>query len=335
MEHVLVQVFRSGELESLHEGFAAVVDRDGKLQAGFGNSEYETFLRSSAKPFQCYPLLLKGGLEKFGFTREELTVMCASHTGQPPHVAAVRSILKKTGMNESDLQCGAHPPMYTPEAERILRENGEYTEIHNNCSGKHAGMLAQTILFNADPATYLSLSNPVQINIVNTIALFSDLPPEGLHCGVDGCSAPIFKMPLNKMALMFARLAQGGDHHMKTIRDAIAKNPFYLAGDGRFDTALIEATDGRLITKTGAEGVQCAGIVDGGPRPELSGWGIAVKVMDGCERARGPVLIEIFDQLGVLTDKDKDILKTLHYPDLKNHAGLVVGKIFPSFRLEI
>ncbi len=335
MEHIVIKVFRTGMIESIHEGFIAVVDGEGNPKAGFGNVYYETFLRSSAKPFQVYPLLFKKGVEKFGFTAEEIAVMCSSHTGQAKHVELVRSILRKIGLDESYLQCGIHTPMYTPEAEKILKEGREYEPVHNNCSGKHAGMLAQTVLYSTDSATYLSLENPVQQYILNSISLFSDEPAEQLPAGIDGCSAPIYLMPLHKMALMFARLAQGADHHLRKIRDSIVSDPFLIAGDGRFDTAFMNAVKGRFVSKTGAEGVQCVGIIDGGPRPEYSGWGLAVKIMDGNIRAKGPAAVEALDQLGVLKPEDKLALRDLKEPAIKNHAGLTVGKIEPSFELNI
>jgi len=205
MEHVVVAVSRGENVESLHEGFVAVVDQDGSPKAGFGNIQYATFLRSSAKPFQLYPLLLKGGVERFNFTPQEITVMCSSHTGQPDHVECVRSILKKIGFDETHLQCGVHPPMYQVEAERTLKEKGSYGVLQNNCSGKHSGMLAQTVLFEYDSKTYLALSNPVQQNILKTISLFSDVPSAELPAGIDGCSAPIYLMPLDKMAESYGR----------------------------------------------------------------------------------------------------------------------------------
>ena len=334
MKHIVMRVTRGGHVESLHEGFIAVVDRDGEPRAGYGNVYYETFLRSSAKPFQVYPLLLKGGRERFGFTDTEVAVMCSSHTGQPRQVEAVRSVLKKIGMSENALQCGTHAPMYTPEAERILREGGEYLPVHNNCSGKHAGMLAQSVVFGADAETYLDLDNPVQMHILNAISVFSDVPANELPAGMDGCSAPIYIVPLHKMALMYARLAQGADTNLRIIRDAIVANPFYIGGDGRFDTAFMTATGGRFISKTGAEGVQCVGIIDGGPRPECTGWGLAVKIMDGNIRAKGPAAAEALRQLGVLTDRDVEALRDISAPVLRNHAGNKVGTIEPHFQLE-
>ncbi|MFC1728691.1 asparaginase, partial [candidate division KSB1 bacterium] len=147
MDHMVIRIMRNGLIESLHEGFIAVVDTEGRPAAGLGNIHYQTFFRSSAKPFQLYPLMLKNGVDRFGFTTEEIAVMCSSHTGQPDHVACVLSVLDKTGFNPGNLKCGIHPPLYAPEAERILREGKEYGTVHNNCSGKHAGMLAQTLLY--------------------------------------------------------------------------------------------------------------------------------------------------------------------------------------------
>jgi len=335
MEHVVIRVWRGENIESLHEGFIAVVDREGEIRAGYGNTVYSTFLRSSAKPFQLYPLLVKGGVDRFSFTAEEITVMCASHTGQPEHVDRVRSILGKIGLDESYLQCGSHAPLYAPEAERILRKGGNFEQVHNNCSGKHSGMLAQAVVYEADFKTYLSISNPVQQHILRAISLFSDVPADELPAGVDGCSAPIYLVPLNKMALMYARLAQGADHHLRTIRDSIINNPFFIGGDSRFDTAFMKATGGRFISKTGAEGVQCVGIIDGGPRPECTGWGLAVKILDGSLRAKGPAAIEALEQLGVLTNDDRAALKDLAAQDIVNHAGIRAGRIEPFFSLNI
>jgi len=333
-EQTLVKIMRNGKEESIHSGIVAVVDGSGILQAGIGDRNYSTYMRSAAKPFQAYPLVANGGMDEFSFSEKDLAIMCASHSAEPVHISQVESILSKSGNTIDMFQCGSHEPGNPDAAKQLHRENILPTSIHNNCSGKHAGMLAQAKLFGADTSTYLSSDNPVQKEIMSKVKKFANMNGSDIFTGIDGCSAPTFFMPLLNQAYMFAKLAQGEDNYLESIRNAMVQNPHLVGGTNRFDTLLMEKTKGRFITKTGAEGLQCLGIIDGGPRPECSGWGVVVKVMDGSVRAKGPATIEVLKQLGVLSQDDLSELQDIYHPPITNCAEIFVGNVIPSFQFD-
>lgn len=333
-DQTLVKIMRNGKVESTHSGIVVVVDGSGVPKASYGDINYSTYMRSAAKPFQAYSLVANDGINEFSFSEKELAIMCASHSAEPEHIAQVESILRKSGNTSDMFQCGPHEPG-NPDAARLLhRDNEPPKAIHNNCSGKHAGMLAQAKLFGADIASYLSSDNRVQKEIMGNIKKFANVNGSDIFTGVDGCSAPTFFLPLVNLAYMFAKLAQGEDKYLEITRNAMVQNPHLVGGTNRFDTQLMAITKGRFVSKTGAEGLQCLGIIDGGPRPECSGWGIAVKVMDGSARAKGPATIEALKQLGVLTKSDLSVLKDLYNPKINNCAEIYVGNVIPSFQFD-
>src|ERR1041384_3789099 len=187
----LVEVKRGSITESRHRGYIVAVEPDGNIVASPGDPRYVTFLRSSAKPFQALPLLLTGAADHFGFTDREVALACASHNGEPIHTELAASMLKKIGLGPEALKCGVHEP-YSVEAAQQLRERGETpTVLHNNCSGKHAGMLAVAVYLGAPTETYNKPEHPVQIEIAKTIAHFSGIAVEDLAVGIDGCAVPV------------------------------------------------------------------------------------------------------------------------------------------------
>ncbi|MCP4725013.1 MAG: asparaginase [bacterium] len=335
MENVLVKVMRGGQLESLHSGYISLTDENGNKRGGVGNTDLPTYLRSSAKPFQAYPFVKKGGIEKFDLTQEELAIMCSSHNAEEKHVEIVDSLLKKIGLGRSLLKCGPQPPMFPQEADKLARKNIEYEAVHNNCSGKHAGMLALALLIEADPENYLTPESPVQKEILDTIAEFSNTPSEEIPISLDGCSAPIFYLPLYKFSIFFGLLAQGADANLRKIRDAMITYPFHIAGTGRFDTDFMQATGGRFVSKTGAEGIQCVGIIDGGTKPEYNGWGLTVKMLDGSLRSKGPAAVKALNQMGLLSKDELNSLENHYRTKTYNWAGRHVGELIPEFQLNV
>ena len=333
-DQTLVKIIRNGKVESIHSGIVVVVNGSGVPQAGIGDITYSTYLRSAAKPFQAYPLVANNGIDEFSFTEKELAVMCASHSAEPEHISLVDSILDKSGNTRDLLQCGPHEPGNSEAVKLLHKENKFPEQIHNNCSGKHAGMLALAKLNKADTSTYLSSENPVQKEIMNSVKTIANLNGNDIFTGIDGCSAPTFYIPLVNLAYMFAKLAQGENKYMEIIRNAMVQNPHLVGGTKRFDTLLMENTGGRFVSKTGAEGVQCVGIVDGGPRPECSGWGVVVKIIDGSARAKGPATIETLKQLGVLTKSDISALQDIYHPKIYNCSGINVGNVISSFQFD-
>jgi L-asparaginase II len=336
----LVEVRRGGITESRHRGHVAAVEPDGNVVASLGAPHNVTFLRSSAKPFQALPLLTTGAAEKFGFTDEEVALACASHNGEPIHTKLVASMLEKIALTPEALKCGVHEP-YSPEAAGVLRAHNELPNVlHNNCSGKHAGMLAVALHLGAPIENYESPENPVQIAIAQDVSEFTDVAVEDLAVGVDGCAAPIFGVSIRAMALAYARLVSPPASFDKATRDACKRivrvmtaYPELIGGTSeRLDTEIMRAARGRVVSKVGAEGVYTAGILPCERWP--NGLGLAIKIEDGDDkRARPTVVIESLRQLGVLDDESLEAVSRYAFFPVQNHRGDVVGEIRASFEL--
>ncbi len=332
----LVEVWRGEALESVHYGTIAVVDSTGRTIARAGDPGTILVLRSAAKPAQVVPLLESGAAERFGFGDGEIAVMIGSHNGEPPHLEAVRSILGKIGLGEEALQCGAHPPFHRPSAMRLQETGGAPTSLHNNCSGKHAGMLALAVHLGAPVASYLEGTHPVQVRIREVIEELAGVGAGGALPAIDGCSAPTFAVPLRGAALMYARLIAPGP----PLRGGIAasagravavmrRRPDMVAGSDRLCTALMQVGRGGLIAKVGAEGVYSLGFERDG-----LGIGIAIKIADGeGQRARFSAALEVLRQLEALSDRDAEALRSRFVGEQRNHRGLRVGKLATVFVL--
>jgi L-asparaginase II len=326
----LVEVTRGGRVESEHRGAVAVVDALGNLIAHAGDVELVSYLRSSAKPFQLLPLVESGAADRFGFTPAELAVIAGSHSGEPRHVAAVQSILNKLGLRENALQCGIHVPFNASTAKTLRAEGREPSILHNNCSGKHAGMLAQAVDRGLRTHDYLDPQHPVQIAIRQRFAELAGITFDEVGVGVDGCSAPCFAMPLRAAALAFARLAEGRTDGLRRVARAMLDRPEMVAGEGRIDTDLMRAVPQRLVSKGGAEGYHGMGLI----QPDGSAWGIAIKIADGDGKRGGhPVIIETLRQLGALDDAALAQLQSYHTWPVTNHRGLEVGAVRANFKL--
>jgi L-asparaginase II len=337
----LVEVRRGSITESRHRGHVVAVEPDGNVVAFLGSPENVTFLRSSAKPFQAMPLLLSGAADRFGFTDREVAIACASHNGEPIHTELVASMLQKIGLGPEALKCGAHEP-YGAEAARELRERGEAPNaLHNNCSGKHAGMLAVALHLGAPIETYNKAEHPVQIEIGKTVAKFSNVPVEDLAVAIDGCGVPVFGMTVRAMALAFARLVSPPSSFDEATRNACQKivrvmsaYPELIGGTSdRLDTEIMRAAPGQLVSKVGAEGVYTAGIKPSEQWP--NGLGLALKIEDGDDhRARPTVVVESLRQLGVLRDASLEAVARYAFFPVLNRPGEIVGEIRAEFDLK-
>ncbi len=321
-----VVVLRGGVVESAHRVHAAVVDADGRRIARVGDPRRVAFYRSAAKPFQAVPLVEDGVVERFGLTQEELALCCASHNGEQAHVAAAASILEKAGLGEDDLECGAHLPYHEESAAALLASGERPRPIHNNCSGKHAGMLALARVHGWPTRGYIRPEHPVQRRMLLEILRWSGLEEADVGLGQDGCGVVSFATPLDRMALSFARLG-GARGTPRRIVEAMTSHPLMVAGTGRFGTVLVEAAGARLFAKTGAEGVYGVGTTDGG-------LGVAVKVEDGGKRASSVALLRILDELGVLDGITSEALDAYRAPMIENTRGEDVGQIRADFDLE-
>ena len=314
----LAAAWRDAVAESVHRGRAVVCDPTGEILDATGDPDGYVYLRSSAKPFQALPLVLSGAADALRLSDEELAIICASHNGEARHLSVVRSILRKAGLSEDDLQSGAHPPMHGPAAARMARNGDKPRPIHGNCSGKHAGMLALCVHEGWETTGYRKPSHPAQQKILGSVASICGVERDEILVAGDQCGVPTFAMPLKNLAIGFARLATGegvsGEMAEATrrIRDAMRSNPFMVAGTGRFDTDLMQATD--LVSKSGAEAVFACG--------SQEGWGMAIKISDGSGRAVRPAAMAALSRQGaVSTGREVSELRDLH--------GEPVGEIGP------
>lgn len=327
MSEIVARVIRNNHVESIHRGHLAVVNADGDLIASLGDPDYSTYIRSAAKPFQILPLLIDEAVQHFKFTDKELAVMMSSHNGEEIHVKAVRTILEKIGLNEEYLKCGVHPPLYKAAEVELLKQKKKLTPIYNNCSGKHAGMLALASYHDWPLETYLDSNHPVQKRIKQKASLFSGLNGKEIGVGVDGCSAPAFYLPIRNMALMFAKLAEGRIAPVNRVFYLMSSYPEMIAGTDRFDTDLMKVMDGRMVSKVGAEGIRCLAVRADSP------LGIALKIEDGNERVSPPVILEVLAQLNLISDKEIKGLSKYQKPVFVNHAGIETGWISAGFDL--
>lgn len=338
----VVKVTRGGITESRHRGHIIAAEPDGTIAASLGAPETVTYIRSSAKPHQAIPLVASGAAERFGFTEKEIALACASHSGEAVHTEVAASMLEKIGLGPEALKCGTHEP-FSPEETRRLREKGEKPNVlQNNCSGKHAGMLALALHLGAETETYDKPGNPVQLAIGKTVSQFSGTPIEDLAVGVDGCGVPVFGITVKAMALMYARLVSPPAEYEDETRAACARivsamttYPELVGGTSdRLDTEIMRAAQGRLVSKVGAEGVYTVGILPCADWPR--GLGLALKIEDGDDhRARPTVVIESLRQLGILADESLEAVSRYAFFPVRNRRGDVVGEVSPEFTLSL
>lgn len=318
-----VGVTRGPMIESRHAVHAVVVDASGTVIASVGDPQLRTYWRSCAKLFQVMPLIEDGGLERFGWGDDELVLACASHGGEPEHVAIARGMLASLGLDEGDLACGPSEPL-SRRGQQIVRDSGApLTRLHNNCSGKHSAMLARATMRGWPLGAYHAGSHPVQLEALAIAERWTGTPASTIAVGVDGCGVSVFGLPLLGMALAYARLATAsarGEEPAARIVRAIGARPFLLAGTERFDTALILESAGALIAKVGAEGVHCVAI------PER-GWGLALKVADGALRAQHVAVLGALQQIGVLPDPLPASLQSWAVRPVRNTRGETVGEV--------
>lgn len=316
MRDVIYELWRNGTLESYHTGRYAVVEGR-KVVDRKGDIDAVTWLRSSAKPFQATGALGTGMAERWGLVDREVALMCGSHHGDDIHVRTAASILRKAGLRPSHLRCGTHPPISRTAQAALARARREPTVLHHNCSGKHSGMVAAARHLGAPLATYLDPDHALQRRNLAVVARHAGLKPSQVRIGIDGCSAPVFGVPIARAARMFASisLAEPGSPEARVLR-AMTSHPEMV---GHPCEELMRAGRGALIGKIGAEGVYGLALVG-------RGIGIAVKIADGNSRALAAVIGAILRRLRVLPAAALKEIDRLATPVIRNYAGLEVGK---------
>lgn len=323
----LTQVRRNGVQESLHYGAIAVVNTQGQLIYSAGDAASLCFGRSALKPFQALPFFANHGVSALNLTQSEAALLCASHSGEARHAEAAASILAKAGAGVAQLRCGCHVPYRFSWFDQLPPAGEVWSALHHNCSGKHAGFIAAARLMGRSAEGYLSADHPVQTAARAALAACSGLGAQDLVAGIDGCSAPTYALPLNALALAFARLAApqptvaGFEAGLNQVFDAMTGEPEMVSGQGRNDAALMHAGRGDWVAKIGAEAVQCIGI-------RSAGLGIAIKMADGQTRGLYPATVAVLDKLGLLDAAARTELAPWRNPILKNSMGIAVGDVW-------
>ncbi len=317
--------------ECVHQGAVAIVDRNGRVLYSAGDPHALCFTRSTLKPLQALPFLEDDGLSHFEFGPRELALLCASHSAEPSHLQIVEKILRVSGCSESDLCCGVHAPLHYAATAEEPPAQVRWTQLHNNCSGKHSGFLAWCRLHEMPIEGYLDWGHPLQQRIRQSLAAVTRCAVDDLPAGIDGCSAPNYALPLASIAQVYARLAQGRDDphcgpSFEAIFNAMTGYPELVSGQARTDLAYMTTAPGDWISKAGAEGMQVMG-------SRSAGLGIAVKIADGSARALHVAFVEVLEQLGLLREHPIERLEPWRNPTIRNHRNLQTGSVRPVFRL--
>ncbi len=331
---ILVEVNRGDVLESFHRGVICIVDKDDKILYSQGDTQQVCYPRSALKFFQQIPLLTSGAVEHFGFNEQEIALFCGSHNGENTHVETVRGIFKKIGLDESYLQCGPQMPTLREDQNYLIKHDLPALKIHNNCSGKHAGFLAYCVFKNWSVDDYIQPNHPLHNEILDVISDFHRYPKEKIKQGIDGCSAPIFSFPVYNQAVAYKNLVapyqfdQAVQNACNLMVDAIVKYPEMIAGKKRYCSDLMRLSDGKLIGKTGADGVYSIGV-------RGKDLGITVKVDDGKMGPQYNIAQAIVEQLGLLSDEANKELRHYVHHENKNFGGLVTGNTNISHNVNI
>ena len=319
-------MIRGSVIESCHHGSLAIVNADGQLVGAAGDPDLVVYMRSAAKPAQATTALETGAAEAFSFTAKEIAVICASHRGLQRHTVAVLSILTKIGLEPSALLCGTHAPADEKSARELAAAGKAPLVLHNNCSGKHAGMLAACRHLGFPVADYIEPEHPWQRRLLSTMALLSGVPESDIGIGRDGCGAVTFAMPLRNVAVIFSRLARpnGLPDKLRSAatmaREAMGAHPEMVSAPKAFNTELLRAYAPNMVAKGGAEGLFGIGFAH-------DGLGIAVKIDDGNARAMPPICIALLRKLGRLGAEQEKALSEFIEPPVKNCRREVVGSI--------
>ena len=318
---ILCRVTRGELTESIHVAFAVAVDETRQPFYSTGDPQYLTCIRSSLKPFQAAASVKAGAVDAAEFNDEELALMCASHKGEKMHVKTAQSMLTKLGLTVDDYECGSHFPSDTLTRHRMIKEDKEAQPLHNNCSGKHAGMLALAKHLGQGTANYIKKDHPVQRTILEYVQDVSGL--EMIPTEIDGCSAPTPFMTLETIAGMFQTLAAGNEPELKRVFKAMCSCPDLVGGSNHFDSNFIKALTGRGVTKVGGESVRGIALKtqDKGP------VGIAIKILDGNFRALPVATMKLLEHLELLTEEELQNLDKFRTKILKNHNQIEIGRI--------
>ena len=326
---VAVHVSRGAAVESRHRAWYAVVDADGRTVAAAGDIAVAVYARSAFKPLQALPVVETGAADRFALTPAELALACASHGGEPIHVATAAGVLARAGLGVGNLECGAHLPSHLPSQHALIRAGEAPSALHNNCSGKHAAMLATAVHQGEETRGYIKPEHPVQRRVLRALEDMCGVDLSAAPRGIDGCGLPQIAIPLQALARAMARfgapdaLPPARAAACRRIAAAMMGNPLMVAGTGRFCTRVMEIAAGKAVVKTGAEGMYMAAI-------PAKGLGIALKIEDGAARAAEIVMAALLARHAGFDDAQRTKLEALLHPTVTNVVGLRVGEIAPA-----
>ncbi len=320
-----IAVYRGAVVEATHRVHAVVSDASGRLVRSWGDASREILLRSAAKPFQALPLIADGAADHFGLSGEEIALCCGSHNSEERHLEVARSMLDKAGVSEDLLVCGPHPPLLRERDLALAASGTPRTPIMNNCSGKHAGMLALAAFHGWPLHGYQRPEHPVQHRMRAEIARWTGVAPEQMPSAVDGCGVVTFAVPVARLASGAARLAKAAARAgpARRVVNAMTRHPFMVGGAQRLCTRLMEEERGRVFAKVGAEAVYIAGDLE-------TGLGVAVKVEDGAWRSAPPALLAVLGRAGILSAGTASALAEFAGPAVTNTLGDEVGRMAVS-----
>jgi L-asparaginase II len=326
---LLVEATRGAIVESRHVGSIAVLDARGGVVHAWGDIDAPVYPRSAIKPLQAIPLVETGAADAFAVSDKELALACASHGGEPDHTEPVASWLARVGLGEKDLECGTQVSSHEPSAHAVLRAGHDFTQLHNNCSGKHSGFLTTACHHREPTQGYIGPDHPSQRRWIQVMAEMAGLDLTRAPSGTDGCGIPVLGVSLSGLARAFARLADptglAADRAaaIQRIRRAVAANPLMVAGHGRFCSEVMAVLRERALVKTGAEGVFCAAL-------PMLGLGLALKIADGAGRAAEVACAAVLVKLGVIDEAARALLADRLIVPIRNRAGRHVGDIRPA-----
>lgn len=329
---VLVEEYRGGLVENVHEGHICGVSDDGEIRYVFGNPLHRTFLRSSAKPIQAIPAIMHGVDERYALTDEEIAILAGSQNGEPFHVQVLESIMAKTGVREDQLVCHPTYPNHGAAREALIVSGQGKRSIYHNCSGKHLGILSLCLAQGLSTDDYWQADHPAQEAILRTLSIMADLPLQEIAIGTDGCGLPVMAIPLHNLAIAYLKLACPdliSDEHVRAavikITGAMNRHGLMVSGTDTVCSTLLQ--DDNIVAKGGAKGVYCFGL-----REERLGF--ALKVLDGSSEEWPLILASILEQINYRRTETIEKLRGLYPADIYNDNNLIVGRNETVFRLK-
>jgi len=336
MSDILLKMYRGNLVENIYRGDISIVDRKGEVIFSVGDNKKITYWRSAAKPIQVMLVIYSGAADKYKLTAKEVAVMTSSHSGEEEHIKLIYSILGKIGLDEKALLCGVYPPVHKSTAKYLHKNKIKINPIYNPCSGKHAAQLTLCQYYGWSVNDYYKLEHPVQQMILKVVSKITEYPKEKIYLGIDCCGVPVFGLPIKNMSYAYARMVNWKNlfpeyqQAAKRIVMSMIRNPKIVGGTGRFDTDLMQISEGKLLVKSGADGVFCIGVHNNNNN---KGIGITIKMESGNMKFLPMVAIQILSQLKILS-KEKLIQLEKHCPSwVKNYRNEKVGTFISDFKL--